>query len=93
MNKTELVAKMAEGAAISKKDAEAALNAFLDTVVDAVKAGDTVTLVGFGTFTSSERTARKGRNPRTGEELDIPAMRVPSFRAGKSFKDSVKDGS
>ena len=92
MNKSELVAYMAEQAGISKKDAEAALNAFIDGVTDAVKKGDSVTLVGFGTFKSSERSARKGRNPRTGAELDIPAMRVPSFSAGKSFKDAVREG-
>jgi DNA-binding protein HU-beta len=93
MNKSELVNYIAQKSGLSKKDADAALDAFVEGVIEAVKENDSVTLVGFGTFKSSERSARKGRNPRTGEELDIPAMRVPSFSAGKSFKDAVRDAS
>lgn len=90
MNRTELVAKMAEKAEVSKKDAEKMLNAFIDTVEEAVKADDKVQLVGFGTFESRERTAREGKNPRTGEKITIPACKVPAFKAGKAFKDLLK---
>ena len=89
MNKTELVAAIAEQAEISKKDAEAALKAFADVVSEALKNGDKVQLVGFGTFEVSERSARTGRNPQTGKEMTIPASKAPKFKAGKALKDSV----
>lgn len=87
MNKAELVASMAEKAGLSKKDAEKALNAFEDTVTDALKANDKVSLVGFGTFEVRERAAREGRNPQTGATVKIAACKVPAFKAGKSLKD------
>lgn len=89
MNKTELVAAIAEKADLSKKDAEAALKAFTDVVADALKKGDKVQLVGFGTFEVSERAARTGRNPQTGAEMTIPASKAPKFKAGKALKDMV----
>ena len=90
MNKTELIVAMAEKAGLSKKDAEKALNAFVDSVADAVKSGDKVSLVGFGTFETRERAAREGKNPRTGEKIEIAACKVPAFKAGKAFKDMLK---
>ena len=87
MNKSELVAAMAEQAGISKKDAEAALNAFTDNVKKAVKANDKVQLVGFGTFECRERSAREGKNPQTGEKIKIAACKTPAFKAGKASKD------
>ena len=87
MNKTELVAALAEKAEVSKKDAEKVLNAFIETVQDAVKADDKVQLVGFGTFESKARAARDGKNPQTGEAIKIAACKVPAFKAGKAFKD------
>ncbi len=89
MNKTELVAAMAEQAGLSKKDAEAALKAFTDVVSDELKNGGKVQLVGFGTFEVSERPAREGRNPRTGETMKIAASKAPKFKAGKALKDIV----
>lgn len=89
MNKTELVAAIAEKADLSKKDAEAALKAFTEVIADALKKGDKVQLVGFGTFEVSERAARTGRNPQTGEEMNIPASKAPKFKAGKALKDMV----
>ena len=89
MNKTELVAAMAEKAELSKKDAESALKAFVDVVTDELKKGEKVQLVGFGTFAVKERAARTGRNPQTGKEITIAAAKVPSFRAGKALKDAV----
>lgn len=89
MNKTELVAEIAEKADLSKKDAEAAVRAFTDTVAAALKDGDKVQLVGFGTFEVSERAARTGRNPQTGKEMKIPASKAPKFKAGKALKDIV----
>jgi DNA-binding protein HU-beta len=89
MNKTELVAAIAAGAGLSKKDAEKALSAFISSVEGALKKGDKVQLVGFGSFEVRERAARKGRNPQTKQEITIPASRVPVFKAGKAFKDSV----
>lgn len=89
MNKVELVAAIAEKSGLSKKDAEKALAATLDAIVDAVKKGDKVALVGFGTFESRKRGARVGRNPRTKETIKIPASKVPAFKAGKGFKDAV----
>lgn len=90
MNKVELVAAMAENAGLSKKDAEKALNAFIESVEGAVKSGDKVSLIGFGTFETRERAERTGKNPRTGEALKIAACKVPAFKAGKAFKDMVK---
>ena len=90
MNKTELVAALAEKAEVSKKDAEKVLNAFVETVQDAVKADDKVQLVGFGTFESKTRAAREGKNPQTGEIIKIAACKVPAFKAGKAFKDMLK---
>ena len=90
MNKTELVAAVAEQAGLSKKDAEAAVKAFTDVVAEALKAGDKIQLVGFGTFEVSERAAREGRNPRTGETMTIEASKTPKFKAGKALKDAIK---
>ena len=89
MNKTELVAAMAEQAQISKKDAEAALKAFTDVVANELKASGKVQLVGFGTFEVSERAAREGRNPQTGETMTIAASKAPKFKAGKALKDAI----
>ena len=89
MNKTELVAAVAEQAGLSKKDAEAAVKAFTDVVAEALKAGDKIQLVGFGTFEVSERAAREGRNPRTGETMTIEASKTPKFKAGKALQDLV----
>ena len=89
MNKTELVAAMAEQTNLSKKDAEAALKAFVDVVSEELKKGEKVQLVGFGTFEVSERAAREGRNPQTGETMEIKASKTPKFKAGKALKDKM----
>ena len=89
MNKTELVALMADKAGISKKDADKALAAFLDTVAEELKKGEKIQLVGFGTFEVRERAARTGRNPSTKEIINIPASKSPVFKAGKALKDAV----
>ncbi len=89
MNKTELVAAMAEQTNLSKKDAEAALKAFVDVVSEEFKKGEKVQLVGFGTFEVSERAAREGRNPQTGETMEIKASKTPKFKAGKALKDMM----
>ena len=89
MNKADLIAKIAEEAELSKKSAEAALNAFVGAVEVALKKGDKVQLVGFGSFEVRKRAARKGRNPQTKEEIKIPASKAPVFRAGKALKDLV----
>lgn len=89
MNKTELIAAVAEKAALSKKDAEKALNAVVDTVKAALADGDKVQLVGFGTFEVRKRSARTGKNPRTGAAIKIAASKVPAFKAGKALKDTV----
>lgn len=89
MNKTELVAAVAAKAEISKKDAEKVVNAFTDTVAEALKQGDKVQMVGFGTFEVSERAARTGRNPQTGETMEIKASKAPKFKAGKALKDAI----
>ena len=89
MNKTELVAAMAEKSGLSKKDSEKALAAFVDAVMDALKKGDKVSLVGFGTFDVRERAARTGLNPRTKEPIEIHASKAPAFKAGKAFKDAL----
>ena len=89
MNKTELVAAMAEQAGLSKKDAEKALKAFTDAVAAELKKGEKVALVGFGTFEVSVRKAREGRNPQTGATMKIAASKAPKFKAGKALKDMV----
>lgn len=89
MNKTELVAAVAEQADISKKDAEKVLKAFVDVVTEEMKKGEKVQLVGFGIFEVSERAAREGRNPQTGKTMKIEACKAPKFKAGKALKDAV----
>lgn len=89
MNKTELVAAIAEQTELSKKDAEKALKAFTDIVADELKKGEKVQLVGFGTFEVSERAAREGRNPKSGEPMKIAASKSPKFKAGKALKDMI----
>ena len=89
MNKTEFIAAVAEKAEISKKDSEKALKAFVDVVAEQLKAGDKVQLVGFGTFEVSERAAREGRNPQTGETMTIAACKAQKFKAAKSLKDAI----
>ncbi|MDA8194396.1 MAG: HU family DNA-binding protein [Thermaerobacter sp.] len=89
MNKSDLVTEVAERAGMTKKDAERAVNAVVETIEGALTKGDRVSLVGFGTFEVRERAARTGRNPRTGEALEISGSRIPAFKAGKSLKDSI----
>ncbi|NLJ64487.1 MAG: HU family DNA-binding protein [Christensenellaceae bacterium] len=89
MNKTELIAAVAKAAEIKKVDAEKAVNAVLDIVKDTLNAGEKVQLIGFGTFEAKERAARTARNPRTGEEIQVPASRVPSFKASKVFREEL----
>ncbi len=89
MNKSELVSAIAAQAGLSKKDAEKAVVAFMDEVTAALKKGDKVSLVGFGTFEVKQRAERIGRNPRTKEQITIPASKTPVFKAGKSFKDAM----
>lgn len=89
MNRTDLVNSVAQKASITKKDADAAVAAVLESVTDALKNGDKVQLVGFGTFEVRERAEKQGRNPRTGDTMTIPASKVPSFKAGKALKDAV----
>jgi DNA-binding protein HU-beta len=89
LNKQDLVASIAEKAGLTKKDAEKAVNAFVDTVKSSLSSGDKVSLVGFGTFEVRERKARSGRNPQTGAEITIPAGRVPAFKPGKELRESV----
>ena len=89
MNKAELVAAIAEKTELSKKDSEKALKAFIDVVTEELKKGEKVQLVGFGTFEVSERAAREGRNPQTGETMKIEASKAPKFKAGKALKDMV----
>ena len=91
MNKTELVAAMAEQAGLSKKDAEKALKAFTDVVSEELQKGGKVQLVGFGTFEVSQRAARDGRNPQTGEVMSIAASKAPKFKAGKALKDMINE--
>ena len=88
MNKTQLVEKIAESADFQKRSAGRALDAFIDAVGDTLQSGDRVALVGFGTFSVRTRAARTGRNPKTGEEIQIAEAKVPSFKAGKALKDS-----
>ena len=89
MNKAELITSMAEKSKLTKKDAELALKALIESVEEALEDGQKVQLVGFGTFETRERAAREGRNPRTKEVINIPATTVPVFKAGKEFKDKV----
>jgi len=90
MTKEELIEKVSSGAGLSKADAGKALNTIISAITSALKKGQTVTLVGFGTFKVSKRKARTGRNPRTGETITIKAAKVPKFKAGKGLKDAVK---
>ena len=90
MNKNELITAMAEKSGLAKKDVEAALNAYTAAVTEALKAGDSVQLVGFGTFEVKARAARQGHNPRTGETVEIAACKAPTFKAGKALKDAVQ---
>ena len=89
MNKAELITSMAEKSQLTKKEAEMALNALMESIQEALVSGDKVQLVGFGTFETRERAAREGRNPRTKESINIPASTVPVFKAGKEFKERV----
>jgi len=89
VTKADLVNSISEKAGLSKADAEKALKAFTDAVTDALKAGEKVSLVGFGTFSVGQRAARTGQNPQTGAKINIPAAKVPKFKAGKALKDSI----
>lgn len=91
MNKAELIAAMAAKTGDTKKGAEASLNAFVDVITEALREGDKVQLVGFGSFEVRKRAARKGRNPQTKEEIKIPASKAPVFKAGKALKDLVNN--
>ena len=90
MNKVELIAAMAEKAGLSKKDCETTLNAMTEAITNALKAGEKVQLVGFGSFETKKRAARTGRNPRTNEPVEIPAAKLPVFKAGKALKDAIQ---
>lgn len=89
MNKSELIDAMADASELTKADAGRALDAFMSSVTNALQSGDSVALVGFGTFSVKDRAERKGRNPQTGAEITIKAAKIPSFKAGKGLKDSV----
>ena len=91
MNKMELIQEVSERAGLAKKDAEKAVNAVLDTVADTLAQGDKVQLIGFGSFETKTREARMGRNPKTKEPIEIPATKVPVFKAGKALKDRVAE--
>ena len=91
MNKTELISKISAESGLNKKQSEAALTAALNAITDALKAGDRVQLVGFGVFDVKKRPARTGRNPRTTENIEIPASKLPQFKAGKALKDAVAE--
>lgn len=91
MNKTELIAAIAEKAELTKKDSEKALTAVLDAITEELKAGNKVQLIGFGTFEVSERPAREGRNPQTKKTITIAACKAPKFKAGKALKDAVNE--
>lgn len=90
MNKTELIAVAAEKAEVTQKEAELVLAAITETIAEALAQGEKVVVTGFGTFEVRQRVARKGRDPRTGKEINIPAQKSPAFRAGKGLKDAVK---
>jgi DNA-binding protein HU-beta len=89
LNKTEFISEVADKSDMTKKDAEKVINAFFTTIEEALKAGDKVQLIGFGTFEVKDRQARKGRNPQTGAEIDIAAAKVPVFKSGKSLKEAL----
>ena len=89
MNKTELIAAVAEKSALSKKDAEKVINAVVTTIEETLKTGEKVSIVGFGAFEAKVRPARKGHNPMTSKDIDIPASTAPTFKAGKAFKDAL----
>ena len=91
MNKKELITSISEKTKLTKKDVELALNAFIETIEETLENGEKVQLTGFGTFEPRQRKARIGRNPKTGEELEIPASVVPVFKVGKAFKERVKE--
>lgn len=91
MTKAEFVAAIAEKADLTKTSAEKAVSAFIETVTECLQDGDKITLVGFGTFCTSERAAREGQNPQTGKKIEIPAATVPKFKAGKALKDAVNN--
>ncbi|WP_407667801.1 HU family DNA-binding protein [Paenibacillus massiliensis] len=90
VNKTDLINQVAEKTELSKKDVTKAVDALFDTISEALQSGDKVQLVGFGNFEVRERSARKGRNPQTGEEIEIPASKIPAFKPGKALKDGIK---
>ncbi|MCT4781799.1 MULTISPECIES: HU family DNA-binding protein [Exiguobacterium] len=90
MNKTELIQAVAEKANVSKKEATTVVEATFESITEALQNGEKIQLIGFGTFEVRERAARKGRNPRTKEDIEIPASKVPAFKAGKALKDAVK---
>lgn len=92
MTKSELVSAMSEKTGTSKKDAAASIDAFVEIISDVLKHGDKLQLVGFGTFEVSERAARTGRNPQTGEDIKIPAAKIPKFKAGAALKNAVNSG-
>ena len=89
MNKASFIAQVAEKSGLDRKQADAAVEAFMGVIADALKAGDKVQLIGFGTFEVKERAAHQGRNPATGETIEIPASKAPVFKAGKTLKDSL----
>mgnify|MGYP001462351496 CR=1 FL=1 len=91
MNKTELIAKVAEATDMTKKEATQSVEAILSVITEALRSGDKVQLIGFGNFEVRDRAARKGRNPQTGEEIEIPASKVPAFRPGKQLKAAVNN--
>ncbi|MCM3217792.1 HU family DNA-binding protein [Niallia taxi] len=91
MNKTELINAVAEGSELSKKDSTRIVDSVMETITTALKNGGKVEILGFGAFSVSERAARKGRNPQTGEEIEIAASKAPTFKAGKNLKDAVKE--
>ena len=91
MNKQELIAKIAEKSELSKKDADKALAALTDTIVETLKDGEKVALLGFGTFEVKTRAAKESRNPQTGETINVPAKKVPSFKPGPGLKDAVNN--
>lgn len=90
MNKTELIGSISDKSGLTKKDAEKALSALIDSIQEALVQGDKVQLIGFGTFEVKERAERKGRNPQTNKEITIPASKSPTFKAGKGLKDSIQ---
>ncbi|MCT2346818.1 HU family DNA-binding protein (plasmid) [Niallia taxi] len=91
MNKTELINAVAESSELSKKDSTRVVDSVMETITKALKNGEKVEILGFGAFSVSERAARKGRNPQTGEEIEIAASKAPTFKAGKNLKDAVKE--